>query len=126
MVSDKTVGMVIGFGLGFVSAYVLIKSGTIPITLDTTKTQRKFGAMSVKDKSEHNPLSGWRPLEGIPSADRLNEFQPIPVNNVETQVQEVAAPGTRYQNDEKIKVVRGPDKRILGYETKRDAKISDV
>lgn len=122
--NDKLVGFALGFGLGFAAAYLMIKSGTIAMSMETTETQRKYGAMGMGKKHENNPLAGWRPLEGIPSVDRLNEFKPIPVT-LDNGVKEDSSHGTRYQNDEKIKVVRGPDKRILGYETKRDAKISE-
>lgn len=130
MVSDKVVGGVIGFGLGFAACYLLIKSGTITLSMDKTVTQKKYGAMDLKDKSEHNPLAGFSFLENIPSADRLGEFKPIPINvelgTESSALAPVAEHGTRYHNKEKIKVVRGPNNRILGYETDRDAKISDV
>jgi hypothetical protein len=127
--NDKLVGFALGFGLGFAACYLLVKSGTIAMSLESSKTQRKYNFMgneSGKGIAEHNPLANWKPLQNIPSVDRIGEFSPIPVTNIGTDgVKEISA-GTRYQNDEKITVVRGPDKRILGYETKRDAKISDT
>jgi hypothetical protein len=125
MDNDKLVAGVVGFGLGFAACYLLVKSGTIAMSLETTETQRKHGFMSPQGKIEHNPLAGWKPLQNIPSIDRIGEFSPIPVTAGIDEIKDSTAPGTRYQNDEKITVVRGPDKRILGYETKRDAKISE-
>lgn len=127
MVSDKTVGMVIGFGLGFASAYILIKTGTITVSMDKTATQKKYGTMN-KDKPEPNPLAasnilqGWRSLDNIPTVDKLEEFKPIPVNNIVEPLE--LAPGTvHYKNSEKWKIIRDKNNRIVGYELDRNAKV---
>lgn len=142
---DTTIGLLLGMGLGFASCYLLIKSGTIVLSpLQQSETQRKHGFMgrpsseNVQDKDNNNPLANWRPLGQIPSIDKLDEFTPIPLDgyiqelqcepqtNDAIVAQAELPPGTvHYKNSEKMKVIRGPDKRIIGYETDRDAKISE-
>lgn len=129
--NDKLVGGIIGFGLGFTACYLLVKSGTIAMSLESTETQRKHGFMSPDNQLDNstNPLAEWRQLQNMPSVDRLNEFKPIPLNG---DVQELDKPQTsiveqagivHYKNNEKIRVIRDSNNRILGYDTDRDAKI---
>jgi hypothetical protein len=125
MDNDKLVAGIFGFGVGFAACYLLVKSGTIAMSLESTETQRKHGFMSPQEKLENNPLADWRPLQNLPSVDRLDEFKPIPLSGeVVQELQQHEPQAVHYKNNEKIKVIRdSTTNRILGYDTDRDAKI---
>lgn len=110
------VGLLIGFGLGFVAAIILTKAKEA-----APSTTLETGECSYQSSA----LSGWRPLSTIPSVDRLREFKPVPVLDVPfTEKRAEQVTGTSYKNSEKWIVKRDPNtNRILGYEIDRNAKI---
>lgn len=138
---NKIMYLGIGFGLGFLSAWIVIKRDQItqpPLSpLQQSDTQRKHGFMGGEGGNNviENPLANWKPLSKIPHVDAIaegrEELSVVPVTsdtNIQTTKSELSelSPGTvHYKNDEKIRVIRGPDRRILGYDTARDAKISE-
>lgn len=132
--NDKVVGLVVGFGLGFASAYLLIKSGTIAVTLDQTKTQRKYNAMDEEKGrgpnplANFNPLANWKPLKEIPNLANidlaLDEIAPLPITEIEDTTSALqSSSGTTYKNSEKWKILRDKNNRIVGYELDRNAKV---
>lgn len=123
--SDALFGLIIAFGLGFVAAMMLLKRETVTATqtLQQSETQRRYGFMG-KEVDASNLLANWKPLEKMPSVDRLDEFKPIPVG-IETQEVQHESGTTHYKNDEKMRVMRGPDGFISGYDTGRDAEIRE-
>lgn len=109
MDNDGIIKIIIGIGIGFVAAVIIFKKETT--TQAATQTQIE---------QRQSPLFGWKPLSDIPSIDKLDQFKPIPVENVEYQ--EIQS-GTMYKNSEKWKIVRNENNRIIGYELDRNAKI---
>lgn len=134
--NEGIIGIIIGIGIGFFAALILIKREQLPLTqqqsLQQTETQRKRGFMG-------NPLANWKPLKGIPNVDAIadgrEKFQQLPVIpvglppsevQIDTQI-DTAEPGTShtYKNSEKWKIVRNENNRIVGYELDRKADISE-
>lgn len=138
--NEGIIGIIIGIGIGFFAALILIKREQLPLTsqqsLQQTETQRKRGFMG-------NPLANWKPLKGIPNVDAIadgrEQFQQLPIipiglppsdaqikTQIKTQI-DAAEPGTShtYKNSEKWKIVRNENNRIVGYELDRKADISE-
>lgn len=115
--NDGFIGLLVGFGLGFIAAIILYKP---QIQAAQTKTTQQGEEEQIQIPS----LSGWRPLSTIPSVDRLGEFQPMPVLEATGESIQSTPGVTSYKNSEKWKVRRDPSTgRIIGYEVDRDAKI---
>lgn len=126
--NDGFIGLLVGFGLGFIAAIILYKP--------QVQAAQQTAQQTTEDQIQISSLSGWRPLSAIPSVDRLGEFKPMPVLEItgnEERTESIQSTPvtnsnmlstTSYKNSEKWKVKRDPATgRIVGYEVDRDAKI---
>lgn len=116
--NDGLIGVLIGFGLGFIAAIILYKP-------QIQAAQQTKEGQDI-EQTPFPPLSSWRPLSAIPSVDRLGEFKPMPVLEITGNEERTESQSgtTSYKNSEKWKVKRDPATgRIVGYEVDRDAKI---
>ena len=134
-------------GVGFVLTTILNKSSTPSSAAmsQQTETQRKYGSMNKDEEEIHNLLSKWKPIGKIPDAMAIltkretvqylpmtDGTQITPVASVdvtETGSVDMASDSTQskvhYKNDEKMRILRGPDGFITGYDTGRDAELSE-
>ncbi len=117
--NDGLIGLIIGFGLGFIAAIIISKSKTDVQTAKQTTTE------TTQNEEVGSLLSSWRPLSSIPSVDRPGEFIPMPVVDMSIPAKNSnMLSTTHYKNSEKWKVKRDPNTgRIIGYDVDRDAKI---
>lgn len=114
--NDGLIGVLIGFGLGFIAAIILYKP-------QIQAAQQTKEGQDI-EQTQFPPLSSWRPLSAIPSVDRLGEFKPMPVLGIADNVVERTESGTAYKNDEKWIVKRNENGRIIGYQIDRKANIN--